>query len=311
MILTVCPNTAIDKILFIEKWTHGLPMRTNKTITCVGGKGLNTSVVLSELGIETVALGFFEGKVGCELIDLLKDYGIIPEPVWVGGNNRVSYVIAEEDTNIHSHIIVGELEITTDQSQEFLKKFSKNIKKAKSIIFAGTLPHSLPDDYYCEMITLAHQAGVPMLIDSQKQFMLGALKAKPNIVKMNWEEFGWTFSYEVDTLENLIYFAKLVKADYKIKNLVITLAKDGILALTEQGNFISKAPVQKSVNAAGAGDSVSAVISWRLLEGDDWKTALIWSSAVSAATVLTPRTGDVCKNDVARIMEEVQISQIE
>lgn len=311
MILTVCPNTALDKILFIEKWLHGIPMRTNKMTTCVGGKGLNTSVVLSQLGVETLALGFFEGKTGSELVELLKDYGIAPEPVWVGGNNRISYVIAEEDTNIHSHIIVGEVEITPAQSREFIERFSYHLPKAKSIIFAGTLPHSLPDDYYCEMIDMAHQAGIPLLIDSQKQYMLEALKAKPEIVKMNWEEFGWTFSYQVDTLEMLVRCAKEVKANHAIDNLIITLAKDGILALTGQGNFLSKAPIQKSVNAAGAGDSVSAVIAWRLMLGDDWKTTLLWSSAVSAATVLTPRTGDVCMDDVGRIIEHIQISQID
>lgn len=311
MILTVCPNTALDKILFIEKWTHGSPMRTNKMTTCVGGKGLNSSVVLSQLGVETVALGFFEGKVGSELVDLLKDYHIVPEPVWVGGNNRISYVIAEEHTNIHSHIIVGELEITPTQTREFISKFSERLSEAKFLIFAGTLPRSLPDDFYCEMIHLAHQAGVPLLIDSQKQYMVQALKAKPDIVKMNWEEFGWTFSYDVGTLEALIQCAKEVKNKNGIEHFVITLAKDGILALTGQGNFLAKAPVQKSVNASGAGDSVSAVIAWRLVLGDDWKNALLWSSAVSAATVLTPRTGDVCLDDVNRILKEVQVIQID
>lgn len=311
MILTVCPNTALDKILFIEKWTHGLPMRTNKMTTCVGGKGLNTSVVLSQLGVQTVALGFFEGKIGSELIDLLIEYHIVPEPVWVGGNNRISYVIAEEDTNIHSHIIVGELEITPDQASELIAKFAAHLPEAQFIIFAGTLPRSLPDDYYCEMIHLAHKAGVPLLIDSQKQYMLQAMKAKPEIVKMNWEEFGWTFSYDVDDLVSLIQCAKEVKKRHEIENLVITLAKDGILALTGHGNFLAKAPVQKSVNAAGAGDSVSAVIAWRLLQGDDWKNALLWSGAVSAATVLTPRTGDICMDDVNRILKEVEVTQID
>ncbi len=310
MILTVCPNTALDKVLFIEKWVHGHPMRTNKAVTSVGGKGLNSSVVLSQLGVKTVALGFFEGKIGQELLDLLEDYGVIPDPVWVGGNNRIAYVIAEEETNIHSHIIVGELKIDFNQSRELVKKFSERIKDTDIVIFAGTLPQTLNDDFYCEMITMAKEAGIITLIDSQKQYIREALKAKPDIVKMNWEEFGWTFTYQVNSIEQLIDSAREFKKTYEIDNLIITMGQDGILALTDQGEYLAKAPIQKSINAAGAGDSVSAVVAWRLVEGDDWESILLWSSAVSAASVLTMRTGDIHMEDVDRIMRDVEIQEI-
>lgn len=310
MILTICPNTALDKVLFIEQWLHGQPMRTNKTVTSVGGKGLNSSVVLAQLGIETVALGFFEGKIGQELIDLLIEYGVTPDPVWVGGSNRIAYVIAEESTNIHSHIIVGELDINASQSRDLISKFTDHLKFADMVIFAGTLPHSLNDDFYCEMITLANDAGLTTIIDSQKEYVRAAISAKPNIVKMNWEEFGWTFSYKVDQLDALIADAKEIKRIKDIENLIITLGKDGILALTDQGNYLAKAPYQKSVNAAGAGDSVSAVIAWRLSEGDDWRSTLLWSCAVSAASVLTMRTGDIYMEDVKRIMKDVEVVEI-
>jgi 1-phosphofructokinase family hexose kinase len=310
MILTICPNTALDKVLFIEQWVHGQPMRTNKTVTSVGGKGLNSSVVLGQLGVETVALGFFEGKIGQELIDLLLEYGVRPDPVWVGGSNRIAYVIAEECTNIHSHIIVGELEVSFSQSRDLISRFTDHLKIADVVVFAGTLPHSLSDDYYCEMITLANDAGLTTIIDSQKAYVRAAITARPNIVKMNWEEFGWTFSYEVDQLDSLIAHAKEIKRIKDIQNLIITLGKDGILALTDQGNYLAKAPHQKSVNAAGAGDSVSAVIAWRLSLSDDWQSTLLWASAVSAASVLTKRTGDFYMEDVKRIMKDVEVVEI-
>ena len=140
MILTVCPNTAVDKIFFVEKWTPGVPMRTNNMATCVGGKGLDSSVVLSQLGVETVGLGFFSGKIGEQLIEILKEYGIVPDPVWVGGINRVAYVIAEESTNIHSHVIVGQVEVNDEQKRELVEKFKQHISKAEWVIFAGSIP---------------------------------------------------------------------------------------------------------------------------------------------------------------------------
>ena len=310
MILTVCANTALDKIFFIKRWTPGIPMRTNKMATCVGGKGLDSSVVLSQLGVETVGLGFFAGKTGEELVEILKEYGIVPEPVWVGGTNRIAHIITETETNIHSHVIVGEVQINEKQKAEFIEKFSRRVQEAKWIIFAGSLPPSLHDDFYIELIRIAKSAGVPTLIDSQREYILEAIKAQPDIVKMNWEEFDWTFSCETHELDALIRKAREIKQQKTIKNLIITLAKDGILALTEGGDFLTKAPIQKTVNAAGAGDSVSSTLAWRLSLGEDWKSALLWAGAVSAATVLTQRTGDVRMEDVERIKPDVFIKEI-
>ncbi len=310
MILTVCANTALDKIIFIKRWTPGIPMRTNKMTTCVGGKGLDSSVVLSQLGVETVGLGFFAGKTGEELIEILKDYGIIPEPVWVGGSNRIAHIITETETNIHSHVIVGEVQINEKQKVEFVEKFSQRVKEAKWVIFAGSLPPSLNDDFYIELIRIAKAAGVPTLIDSQRQYILEAIKAQPDIVKMNREELEWTFSCETPDQDILIRKAREIKQQNAIKNLVITLAKDGILALTESGDFLAKAPVQVPVNAAGAGDSVSSTLAWRLSLGEDWKIALMWAAAVSAATVLTQRTGDIRMEDVERLKPDVTVKEI-
>lgn len=311
MILTVCPNTAIDKIIFIKEWTPGIPMRTNHVAICVGGKGLNSAVVLRHLGAETVGMGFFAGKTGEELVELVEEYGIISEPVWVGGTNRIAHVIAEEKTNIHSHVITGEVVISAQQKQEFIDKFRSHVKKAEWVILAGSIPSSLNDDFYCELIPIAKEAGVPTLIDSQKQYIVKAIKARPDIVKMNWEEFEWTFNKKVGTLEALIPMAKELRQRHEIKNLVMTLSKRGILAFTTEGNYFTKVPQQVPVNAAGAGDSVSAAIVYRLTKGDTWEAALRWSGAVSAATVLTERTGDIEMEDVERIYKEVEVRQID
>jgi 1-phosphofructokinase family hexose kinase len=311
MFLTVCPNTAIDKIIFIKEWTPGIPMRTNHVAICVGGKGLNSAVVLRYLGAETVGMGFFAGKTGEELVELVQEYGIISEPIWVGGTNRIAHVIAEEKTNIHSHVITGEVEVSLEQKQQFINRYRLLVKEAEWIIAGGSLPNSVNEDFYIELINIAKDANVPVLIDSQKQYLIRAIEAQPEIIKMNWEEFEWTFNKKAATLEELIPLVKDLKQSREIKNLVITLGKYGILALTNEGNYLVKAPIQKPVNAAGAGDAVSATIVYRLSKGDNWKSALLWSGAVSAAAVLTERTGDIDLKDVERIYKQVEIKQID
>jgi 1-phosphofructokinase family hexose kinase len=256
-------------------------------------------------------MGFFEGKTGKELIELLEEYGITPEPVWVGGTNRIAHVIAEEKTNIHSHIITGEVIVSPDQKQEFVNKFRMRVKEAAWVIFAGSLPPSINADFYSELIAIAKEAKVQTLIDSQKQYIIEAIKAKPDIAKMNWEEFEWTFNKKADSIESLISQAKQLYYETGLKNLVMTLGKQGILAFTNEGNYLAKAPVQNPVSAAGAGDAVSSTLVYRLLNGDTWASSLKWSGAVSAAAVLTERTGDVNMADAERIYGEVVVTKID
>ena len=310
MILTVCPNTALDKILFIDEWIPGTPMRTKQVVNCVGGKGLNSAVALSHLGVETVGLGFFAGKIGQELVELVEEYGIVVDAVWVDGVNRIAHVIADAKNRQHSHVIAGEVIVSENQKKTFVERFSHHLKKAKFIILAGSLPPSLNDDFYVTLIQMAQKAGVRVLIDSQKVYMRQVIKTKPDIVKMNWEEFEWTFDKKAANLQSLKDQAADFKKKNDLPNLILTLSKEGILALTREGDYLVRAPYQEPVNAAGAGDAVSAALAWRLSEGDKWETALKWASAVSAAAVLTERTGDLRMDDVNRLLPEIQFIDI-
>ena len=310
MILTICPNPALDKIIFIEKWIAGTPMRTNKINVCVGGKGLNSSVALRHLGLETVGMGFFAGKTGKELIEILEEYGVQPLPVWVDGETRISHVIAERDTQIHSHVITGDVIISENQKTEFFEKYKIFALKANWIIFGGSLPASLPDDFYVDYIDYAKKIGVPSLIDSQKESLVYGIKAQPEIVKMNREEFEWTFNQKADSHKMLISQARELRSSLKIQNLVMTLSREGIIALTTEGNFYAVAPQQVPVNAAGAGDSASSALVWKLSEHENWETALRWAAAVSSASVLTERTADFHFEDVNRIFPQVRIEKL-
>lgn len=310
MILSVCPNTALDKVMFIDEWIPGTPMRTDGVISSVGGKGLNSAVVLKHLGAETVAIGFFSGDIGKELLKILEEYGIITEPIWVGGTNRIAHVIAELKSNIHSHVIAGNMEITDAQKQHFLDKYQYHLKTAQYVIFGGSLPPSVNQDFYCELTEMAQQANVRTLIDSQKEAMIAAIKSKPDIVKMNWEEFEWTFNLKADTIEELVDTAHEFYLTHKLQNLVITLGKQGVLCITEEGIYYGKAPLQKPLNAAGAGDAVSSTLVWRFVEGDGWENAIRWGCAVSAASVLTDRTGDVYQEDIKRIFPQVTVERL-
>jgi fructose-1-phosphate kinase PfkB-like protein len=164
--------------------------------------------------------------------------------------------------------------------------------------------------FYGEITDIANQAGVPTLIDSSKDYILQALPYKPSIVKMNWEEFQWTFQREANNIPELIQKAQQVYEDKRLNALVLTLGINGILAFSKEGIYLVTPPIQQAVNAAGAGDAVSSALTWRLSLGDKWEQALRWGAATSAAVVLTEGTADCHMEDILRIMPEVVVNRI-
>jgi len=140
MILTVTPHSALDKVLFIDKFTPGSVHRTDDVVYSVGGKGLDSSVTLRCLGVDTVGLAFVAAETGKKLIELVEGFGIIPEPVWVDGETRVAHVISETQVGRHSHVISGKLLINQEQLNEFYSRFSILVRQATYVICAGSVP---------------------------------------------------------------------------------------------------------------------------------------------------------------------------
>ena len=301
MILTVTLNSAIDKVLLVDEFTPGLPMQAHKVVTSVGGKGLDAAVTLRHLGVETVGLAFVAGENGRQLAGLLESYGILPELVWVDGETRICYVIAESKTQRLSHIKVGELQISSQQLQQFLNTYKKRLAGASWVICAGSIPPSLPGSFYGILVQSASQAGVRVLVDGSQEAILATLAYHPAIIKMNWEEFIWTFKKDSDSFEDLVSKARQVYSQQNLTSLIITCGSRGILAFTQEGNFHARAPIQPVLNAAGAGDAVSAALAWRLSLDDAWPAALKWAAATAAAVVLTEGTADCRLRDVQAI----------
>ena len=310
MILTVTAHSAIDKVLFVDELTPGIPMRTDKIVTSMGGKGMDSSVVLRCLGIDTVGLVFVAGKIGEEMLDLAESYGIVSDPVRVDGETRVSHVIAETKHGRITHIIAGKLLINSEQYLEFTRRFRQRARQATWVICAGSIPPVLPPTFYKELTEEAHRAGVPVLIDASREKILEAIPARPDIVKMNWEEFEWTFDKKPRDIGKLIRDASQVYTEMRLNALVITCSSAGILAFTRHGFFRALAPKQTAINAAGAGDAVSSALVWRLSLGDSWPEALKWAGATSAASVLTEGTADCRMSDIQRIFPQVTVSKV-
>jgi 1-phosphofructokinase family hexose kinase len=307
MFLTVTLNTGVDRVLLIDQLLLGGPVKARKEVVCVGGKGLDVSVALRGLGLPTVGLSCMAGQNGRLLEEIITAYGIQPDSIWVEGETRVSYVIAEASHRRVSHIQVGELLFRPEHVNSLLEHYVARLETARFAILAGSIPAALDPGLYAELTHLAQAASVPVLIDSRGAPVLNVLSCPPDILKQNWDEFNSTFGLAARTLEELQAAARQVQAQYSLNALVITCGADGILAVRPATSYRVIVPPQAAINAAGAGDAASAGLAWRLSEGDSWEQALKWCGAVSAAAVLTEATGEVSLADVERLYPRVKV----
>ncbi len=306
MILTVTPNAALDRLIFVDEFRPGTRMRCEKVIHSVGGKGLDASVALRTFEVDTVGLSFVAGSTGQQLVRLLEGYGIQPDMVWVEGETRTVHVVIETRRYRHSHLITGTLPITEEAAAAMLERYQNHLAEAAWVIAAGTLAPGWPLSFYHRLTELAHAANVPILIDSSGPALVNAIPAKPAILKMNRTEFAETFNVPAKTRADLERYGQALREREKLLALVITCGEEGILGLTATGSYLAVSPVQPAVNAAGAGDTASAMLAWRLSVGDSWLEALRWAAAASAASVLTEGTADSRREDVERILPQVR-----
>jgi 1-phosphofructokinase family hexose kinase len=298
MILAVNVNAAIDWVFFIDRFIPGAHIRSSKVVLSVGGKGLDTALVLQTIGAPTQAITFIAGKNGETLAGLLASRHVNTEFLWVPGETRTANVIVETDLNRHTHVTTSGYAITRANCDSFLQKLETFAPNTTWAVMAGSLPKGAPADFYREIIHTLHTHGIKTLIDHHGSPLVSTLTEKPEIVKMNQEEFRVTFKVDGGRMEDWVEIGRAQMIKHDIRNLILTCGKEGILAFTPENIFHAGCSEVKEVNAAGAGDAVSAAVVYRLSLGEDWKQALTWAAAVSAAVVLTEGTAECDMQDV-------------
>ena len=311
MILCINANAAIDIVLFIDRFRSGETMRPNRVVTGVGGKGLDTALVLQTLGAPVQAISFAAGYNGQMLADLLKERDVPVEFIWVPGETRTAHVIVETDFNHHSHITTSGYTVTAQDCDTFKKSVCQHALQASWAIIGGTLPGGAPVSLYREVIALLHQNQVQVLVDCSGQPALASLPAAPDIVKMNQEEFSQTFQNHPISQVGWLGAVREVMHRFHLHNFVLTCGRKGLLAFTPQATYLANAPRQQEVNAAGSGDAVSAALTYRLSLGDSWESALRWAVAAGAAVVLTEGTAECQMTDVEHIHAQTSVQMVE
>ena len=261
----------------------------NRTVSdelLYGGKGINTSVVLTNLGVDNIALGFIGGYIGKEFEALLHNDGVKTDFVSLkNGNTRINVKIkAEKETEINAQ---GP-EISESELEELFSK-SENLKYDEYITLAGSIPPSVPKDIYVRLSEKLTRKGVNIVIDAEKNLLTDVLPYKPFLIKPNHHELGAIFGKELKTKEDITSAAKKLQA-LGARNVLVSMAGDGGIFVGEDKKaYYSPAPEGKVINSTGAGDSTVAGFLAEYIRSKDYKNAFIYGLCAGSASAFSAK----------------------
>ena len=284
MIYTVTFNPAIDYVVELVSFNIGEINRTTREYMNLGGKGVNVSRVLTNLEVPNVALGFVAGFTGDALRNGLERMGVKTDFISLKeGNTRINVNIkGVEETDINAR---GP-EIPNSAIDELFKKLD-NLQSGDTLVLAGSIPTSLPNDMYERIMERLYGKGIRFVVDATRDLLVKSLKYEPFLIKPNNHELGEIFGIELTTDNEIIYYARELKKQ-GAKNVLISMAGDGAI-LVDENDVAHKigTPKGKVKNSVGAGDSMVAGFCAGYLEKGDYKYALRMGTAAGSASAFS------------------------
>ena len=285
MIYTVTFNPSLDYIVRLDSFTAGEINRVNYEQVLGGGKGINVSIVLGNLGHESTALGFTAGFTGEEIKRQLDGFGVKHDFVQLPeGFTRINVKVkADKETEINGQ---GP-DISEAKREELFEKLD-TLAEGDTLVLAGTIPKTLPDDIYEKIMARLEGRGIRIIVDAEKKLLLNVLKYHPFLIKPNNHELGDMFGVKLTTDEEIITYAKKLQ-EKGAQNVLISMAGDGAILLTADGkHYKSPAPKGKLINSVGAGDSmVAGFITGYIESQGDFETAFHMGVATGSASAFS------------------------
>ena len=286
MIYTVTFNPSLDYIVSVEDFKQGITNRTSSELMLPGGKGINVSTVLGNLGIENTALGFAAGFTGEEIIRQVEHMGIRSDFIMVpDGISRINLKLKSIDgTEING---CGP-EISEAAVAELMEKLEV-LGEEDVLVLAGSIPSSMPDDIYRRILKRLQGRGVTAVVDATKDLLLNVLEYRPFLVKPNNHELGEIFQVELWDRKSVVSYARKLQ-EMGAQNVLVSMAGEGAVLAAQDGTvYETPAPEGTLVNGVGAGDSMVAGFLAGWMEKQDFRHAFYMGVSAGSASAFSER----------------------
>lgn len=309
MIATVTINPAYDKTVYVRGLAVGDTNRIEKVEIDAGGKGINASRMLAELGAETIALGFLGGRSGKFIEHVLHEEGIETDFVLTRAETRTNIGIQDLDGVPPTCLNERGGPITPEELEQLKESVRKWAAKSKVMIIGGSIPHGIEPSIYRDLIAIAKSEGARTILDADNEPLTLGLHAHPTMVKPNIDEAARLMQRELSTIDDVAEAARSMVGKL-VEIAVVSMGKRGAIAATSEGVWHVIPPDIKALSTVGCGDSMVAGIACALAAEKPISEGLRLGSAAGAATALSSGIDMGKKEDVDRLLPSVVVNQL-
>ena len=309
MIVTVTMNPAIDKTVDIGKFERGDLNRIKRVEIDAGGKGINVSKTIRELGGESIATGFVGGTSGTIIKQVLTDLGLRTDFVEVKGETRTNLKVVEETGEVTELNEPGP-EVSDEQLNDLLNRLEGYANPDTLFVLAGSIPAGIPTDIYQKITEQVHQKGAKVLLDADGVLFSESLKGKPDMLKPNRSELEryYQMDYRASEQELVLMGGKLLKQGVSMA--AISLGQMGAIFLTKGKRYRCPGLRVKAHSTVGAGDALVAAMAYSWDEKLPLETCIRLCMGASAGAVTSIGTKPPKRSLVDELMEQVELLEI-
>lgn len=286
VIYTVTFNPSLDYIVSVKDFRPGMTNRTSSELMLAGGKGINVSIVLGNLGIKSTALGFIAGFTGDEIVRRLHNGGINSEFIKINdGISRINIKLKSIDgTEINGQ---GP-HIDSSHIEQIMNRL-RRLESGDVLVLAGSIPAGISDNIYKDIMDMLKDKGVQIVVDATSRLLTNVLEYNPFFIKPNQHELGDIFNVTLNTQEEVIPYALELKKMGAV-NVCVSMGGKGAILVADDGNvYKAKAPDGILKNSVGAGDSLVAGFLSGWIEKKDYEYAFRKGVATGSASAFSER----------------------
>ena len=289
MIYTVTFNPSLDYIVSVKDFRPGMTNRTSSELMLAGGKGINVSIVLGNLGIKSTALGFIAGFTGDEIVRRLHNGGI---------NIKLKSIDGTEINGQGPHIDSSHI--------EQLMNRLRRLESGDVLVLAGSIPAGISDNIYKDIMDMLKDKGVQIVVDATSRLLTNVLEYNPFFIKPNQHELGDIFNVTLNTQEEVIPYALELKKMGAV-NVCVSMGGKGAILVADDGNvYKAKAPDGILKNSVGAGDSLVAGFLSGWIEKKDYEYAFRKGVATGSASAFSENLAT--KREISEVLKRVEVT---
>lgn len=284
MIYTVTFNPSLDYIVTVDHLKLGAVNRTNQEIMNPGGKGINVSLVLHNLGYDSTALGFCAGFTGREIVRLMKEQNVVSDFIEVReGLSRINVKVrSDEESEIN-----GMGPAISDEDIGKLYEQLDKLQEGDTLVLAGSIPSVMPETMYRDIMEHLADKNLRIVVDATKDLLRNVLKYHPFLIKPNNHELGEIYGVTLNTRDEVVPYAHKLQEE-GARNVLISMAGEGAVLLAEDGAvYQSEAPKGTVRNSVGAGDSMVAGFIAGYEASNDYEQAFYMGVCTGSASAFS------------------------